>query len=184
MPDAITVKFLPIDDVPNTRFAPLVMLASLAPLLFKLTAPVKALVCVSVIGLDEAEKLDVPDTVNIPVCVIAPIAETVKFLPMDEAPNTNAVPFVTLASFAPPLFKVTAPVNALVCVKVIEPDDVAKLEVPGTVNGPVCVTVVVALIVKLFPTEDVPKTRPSLLVKLTSLRPLLFNDTAPIKILF
>lgn len=44
----------------------LVILASLAPLLLSVMAPVKTLFCVRVIGLLSALKLEVPGTVRIP----------------------------------------------------------------------------------------------------------------------
>ena len=45
-----------------------------APLLLRDTAPVNALFCVNVIGLLPAVKIEVPGTVNMPLCVIAPPA--------------------------------------------------------------------------------------------------------------
>ena len=48
----------------------------LAPLLLKVTAPVSALLCVKVMALPPAVKLEVPGTVKAPVCVMAPPAVT------------------------------------------------------------------------------------------------------------
>jgi len=60
--------------------APLsVTLTLFAPVLLSDTAPVKTFACDNVIALAPALKLDVPGTVNTPVCVIAPEDATVKF---------------------------------------------------------------------------------------------------------
>jgi len=109
----------------------------LAPLLLKVTAPVKALADVKVIGLAPAVKLEVPGTVKTPVCVIAPVALTIKLLPTVDAAKAKAWPLVKDTTKAPLLLKVTAPVNALLCVNVIACAPAVKLEVPGTVNAPV-----------------------------------------------
>lgn len=67
LPPATRVKLRPMVDVANC-IAPLVVrLTSLVLLLDNVTAPVKALLCVNVIALAPAVKLDVPGTVNAPV---------------------------------------------------------------------------------------------------------------------
>ena len=137
---------------------PLVKLTLFVPLLLKLTAPVSTLFCVKVIGLAPAVKLDVPGTVKDPVCVIAPVAVTVKFWPTLEAANTVAMLLVKLTLFVPVLLTVTAPVKALLCVRVIAFAPALKLEVPETVSTPVCVMAPEDITIKLLPIVDVPKT--------------------------
>lgn len=183
-PDALTVKLLPIFVVARIKSVLFVMLASFAPLLFKPTAPVNMLFCANVIGLAPAVKLAVPATVNAPVWVIAPLAMTVKLFPRDVADRLKALLLVILTSFAPLLASVTAPVNRLFCVSVIAFAPALKLDKPGTVKSPVCEIAPVAVTVKLFPTLDAPKIKPMLLVILTSLIPLLFSVTGPVKALF
>lgn len=138
LPPAVTVKPSPRVEAPNTNAMPLVILTALAPLLLKLTAPVNALLCVKVMGCAPTLKLDVPPTVNIPVCVKVPDV-TVKFLPIPEAASTNAMPLLMLTSLAPVLFNVTAPKKLLFCVKVIGFAPALKLEVACTDNAPVWV---------------------------------------------
>src|SRR5581483_7341065 len=138
-PPDVIAKVLPTVEVPNAVAMLLVKLTALAPLLLRLTAPVNTLLCVNVIALAPALKLDVPGTVKIPVCVIAPVEDTVKFCPTDDVPNTVAIPLVKLMLFAPLLFTATAPVNALLCVKVIGFAPAINVDVPGTVNTPDCV---------------------------------------------
>lgn len=180
-PAAVTTKFLPIPDVPNIVALLLVRLTSLAPLLLKETAPVKTLFKVKVIAFAPALKLEAPGTVNIPVCVIGPVAVAVKLLPTLDAANTKPMLFVTLTLLVTPeLLKVTAPVNALACVKVIGFAPAVKFAVPATVAAPVCVIAPEAITTKFLPTVEVPKTNALPLVIATSFAPLLLKLTAPV----
>lgn len=139
LPPAVTLKLPPTVEAPNTNAALLIMLTALLPVLFKLTAPVNTLLRVRVIGLAPALKLAVPGIVKIPVCVIAPLVVTVRFLPKVEAANINALPLVILTSLLPELLSVTAPTKLLFWVKVIGLAPALKLEVLCTDNAPVCV---------------------------------------------
>src|SRR5581483_12109744 len=89
-----------------------------------------------------------PAAVNAPVCVIEPPDVTTNVLPTVEVPNAVAILLVRLTAFAPLLLKDTAPVNTLLCVKVIALAPAVKLEVPGTVKTPVCVIAPVDVTVK------------------------------------
>src|SRR5579871_1949200 len=148
-PFDVTVKLLPTVEAANTVAILLVKETLLAPLFESVTAPVNALFCVKVIALAPALKLDVPGTVNIPVSVIAPFDVTVKLLPTVEAANTVAILLVKETLLAPLFESVTAPVNALFCVKVIALAPALKLDVPGTVNTPVSVIAPPAIALKL-----------------------------------
>lgn len=138
-PAEVNVKFWPTLEVPSVNAVISVTLTSLAPLLLKLTAPTNVLFCVKVIGLAPALKLESPKIVNPPVCVIAPVTVAVKLLPIDDAASTKGMVLLTLILFVPVLVKLTAPVNALACVKVIGKLPVVKLEVPGIVSAASCV---------------------------------------------
>src|SRR5581483_10450916 len=92
-----------------------------------------------VIGFAPALKLDVPGTVNGPVCVIAPVLDIVKLLPTVEVVKVSGVVLVRLTLLLPLLLNVTAPVKALFCVKVIGFAPALNDEVPATVITPVCV---------------------------------------------
>lgn len=183
-PVALAVKFLPSVAPAKINPVVLVMLTSFAPLLFKVTAPVNTLFCVNVIGLDPELKLEVPGIVNATVCVIGPLAIAIKLLPISDAPKTSPAEFVTLTLLLPLLLNDTAPVNALFCVKVIGFDPAVKLDIPGTVNTPVCVIAPAAVADKLFPNVDAANIKPVVLVMLTLFAPLLFNETAPVNVLF
>lgn len=182
-PVAVTVKLRPTVEVCSIKPMVLLILTSLAPVLLTFTSPVNTLFCVKVIGFAPALKSEFPSTVNAPVCVIAPTAVTVKLLPTLEVPNTKALLLVRLTSLAPLLLKVTAPVNKLFCVNVIALAPTLKLDVPPTVNIPFWVKGPVAVTVKFLPTVEVAKTKAMLLLRLTSLAPLLFTDTAPVNAL-
>lgn len=183
LPPAVKVKFCPTVDAPSTKAMPFVTATALAPLLLNITAPVNALVCVKVIGFVPTVKLEVPATVKAPVCVSAPVAITIKFLPTEEVPSTNALPLVTAASLAPVVLTLTAPVNALLDVNVIGFAPALKLEVPATVNTPVCVIAPVAVAAKL-PTFEAANAKAVLLVILARLpTPLLLKVTAPVNTL-
>jgi len=139
-PLAVIPKVLePTEEVPMTKAPPLVSATALAPVLFKETAPVKLLLCVKVIALAPAVKLEVPGTVKMPDCVMAPPELIVKFCPTLEAANCKAPLVVSETGLEPLLLKVTAPVSALLCVKVMALPPAVKLEVPGTIKAPVCV---------------------------------------------
>src|SRR5581483_11599180 len=77
-----------------------------------------------------------PVAVKAPVCVIDPPEVIANVLPTVDAANAVAILLVKLTAFAPLLLKVTAPVNTLLCVKVIAFAPAVKLDVPGTVNTP------------------------------------------------
>lgn len=156
------------------------MLTLLLPLLLKVTAPVNKLFCVNVIGLLPAVKLDVPGTVNTPVCVIAPVELIVKLFPTVEVPNTKAVLLVKLTLLTPLLFNDTAPVNKLFCVNAMALAPALKLEVPATVKIPVWVIAPPVLMIKFCPILEVVKLSAPLVVSLTSLAPLLFKLTSPV----
>src|SRR5579871_4480373 len=183
-PFDVTVKLLPTVEAANTVAILLVKATSLLPLFESVTAPVNALFCVKVIALAPALKLDVPGTVNTPVSVIAPFDVTVKLLPTVEAANTVAILLVKETLLAPLFESVTAPVNALFCVKVIALAPALKLDVPGTVNTPVSVIAPFDVTVKLLPTVEVANTVAILLVKATLLLPLFESVTAPVNALF
>ena len=80
-----------------------------------------------------------PVAVSAPVSLIVPPAVNDKFCPMLDVPRANAPLLITLTLFAPELLSDTAPVKAFDCVKVIGFALALKLEIPGTVNAPVCV---------------------------------------------
>lgn len=92
-PPAETVR-LPTDEVVKFT-APLVVNWAKLALLLKATVPVRALLCVKVMALAPALKLEVPGTVKIPVCVIAPPAIIAKFCPTVEVANCSAPPVVS-----------------------------------------------------------------------------------------
>jgi len=71
----------PTEILPKLKAEPLVRETLLIPLLERLTAPVKALLCVKVMALAPEVKLEVPGTVKAPVWVIAPPAVTDKLPP-------------------------------------------------------------------------------------------------------
>ena len=137
LPPAVNDKSCPMLEVPMTNALLLTTVTLFAPLFDNDTAPVKLFACVKVIAFAPAEKLDVPGTINAPVCVIAPLDEIVKFCPTDEAANTVAILLVKETLLAPLFDNVTAPVKLFACVKVIAFAPALKLEVPGTVSAPV-----------------------------------------------
>lgn len=89
-PFASTVRLFPTLEAPSMVAWLLVRLILLVPELLKLIAPVSKLFWVKVIALAPALKLEVPGTVRIPFCVMAPTALTVKLLPTEEAANNKA----------------------------------------------------------------------------------------------
>ena len=72
-----------------------------------------------------------------PVSVILPLAVRFKSaVPTEEVPMTRAEPFTRETAFAPLLLRETAPVKALLWVKLIAFAPALKLEVPPTVKIP------------------------------------------------
>ena len=71
----------PTEILPKLKAELLVRETLLTPLLERATAPVKALLCVKVMALAPALKLEVPGTVKAPVWVMAPPAVTDKLPP-------------------------------------------------------------------------------------------------------
>ena len=67
----------------------LVKLTAFVPLLLKVVAPAKALLCVRVIAFAPALKLEVPATVKAPVCVIGPEDIIIKLLPTVDVAKDN-----------------------------------------------------------------------------------------------
>jgi hypothetical protein len=103
------------------------------------TAPVKLLpVFVNVIAFAPAVKLDVPETINAPFCVMPPVVAVADKLPTLDAANNKAMLSVTAAVLLEPLLETdTAPVKLLpVVVNVIAFAPAVKLDVPETVNAP------------------------------------------------
>ena len=79
-----------------------------------------------------------PACVIPPVSEIAPLAVIPKVLePTEDVPMTKASPLVSATGLAPELFKETAPVKPLLCVKLIAFAPALKLEVPPTIKIPV-----------------------------------------------
>ena len=114
-----------------------VFVTEAATLFDNVIAPDKLLLKFKVIALAPAVKLDVPDTVNAPVCVIAPLLEVMLKLPTLDAANDVAILLVKDTVLAlPVLVKLMAPVKLLLEPKVIAKPPVVKLDVPGIVNTP------------------------------------------------
>ena len=112
LPPATNVKLRPIRCT-KLHCAPIGYANIIRTTIRKVTAPVKALLCVKVITLLPALKLEVPGTVKAPVSVIAPLDEIVKLLPTHDAANTVAILLVNETLLALLLDKVIAPVNLL-----------------------------------------------------------------------
>src|SRR5207237_703278 len=113
-----------------------------APLFDSVIAPVKLLLepfVVKFIAFAPALKLEVPGTVSVPVCEIAPFELTVKFCPTDEAANDVAI-LLAIDTLLLPLFdKVIVPEKLLlILVKLIALLPAVKLDVPGTTIAPLC----------------------------------------------
>ena len=79
-----------------------------------------------------------------PACVMPPVSEMLPLAvipkvpePTEEVPMTKAVPLVKATLLAPELLRETAPVKALLWVKLIAFAPALKLEVPPTVKIPV-----------------------------------------------
>jgi len=158
----------------------------LAPLLERETAPVKLFNSVKVIAFTPAVKLDVPGTVNTPVCEIAPLEIIVKFCPTVEAAREVAVLFVNVTALAPLLDNVIAPVKLLLApfvVKLMPFAPAVKLDVPGTTNAPVCEIAPLDNIVKFCPTDEAASDVAILLRNETLFAPLFDKVIAPVKLL-
>jgi hypothetical protein len=78
-PFEVIDKFWPTVDAAKTVAILFVNETAFAPLLDKVIAPVNAFALFKVIALLPALKLEVPGTVRIPVCVIAPFDTTARF---------------------------------------------------------------------------------------------------------
>ena len=187
------------------------MATSLSPVLFKDTAPLKSFdVLVRVIALAPASKLLVNATLNAPPCVIAPPPVTAKF-PLSVIPGITTGAFanisvmfrafvgtpVTLApalTFCSPISCtvppftvpiVTPPARSLACVSSNTSAEgavsIVKLDVPATVNIPLSLMLPPAVTARLPPTVDAPRSIAFASVMVTSLSPVLFKDTAPLK---
>src|SRR5580658_2865925 len=151
-PPALTVNVpLPTLLAPRLSAPALVSETLLAPLLLRMTAPVKAFAWFSVIALAPAVKSEVPGTVNTPVSVMAPPLLTVRFWPTVEAARLNAPAVVRLTLLAPLLDSVTAPVRLFAWFNVIALAPALKLEVPPTVSAALWVIGPLATTVRLPP---------------------------------
>src|ERR1700733_8482364 len=139
MAPAETIAKFPIDEAAREVAVLLVRLTVLAPLLESVIAPVSKLAAlVKVMALAPAVKLEVPGTVNAPVCVIAPTEVIAKFCPIVEAAREVARLLVKLTLLLPLFEKEIAPVKELVAVvKVMGLAPAVKLDVPDAVNSPV-----------------------------------------------
>ena len=119
VPPVVTARLWPTVTVPRLRFVvPLFMVTSPAPVVLRLTAPVKtleALPKVMDVPVAFVVKLEAPGTVNAPpVCVIAPPALTVKVLvPRLDVPKFMASVSVIATAFAPEFVRDTAPLKLL-----------------------------------------------------------------------
>ena len=189
LPPAVRERVLPTPIVPVDNAALFVTVTAFAPLFERDTAPVKLLLVPLVdksIALAPAVKLDVPGATNAPVCETAPTATIVKLLPTVDAASEVALLFVKVTLLVPLFESAIAPVKLLLVpfvVKSIALAPAVKLEVPGTVNAPVCETAPTETSVKLFPTVDDANDVALLLVTVTLLEPLLDNVIAPVKLL-
>lgn len=143
-----TDKAPAIVEVSITVALLLVKLTPLADALFKATLPDNTLACVKVMPPVVAVKLLLPGTVNTPVCVMAPLELTARLPAMVEVARMVALLLVRLTALTELSFKVTAPVKTFAEFKVIAPEVVEKLLVPGTVNKPDCVIAPPTLIFK------------------------------------
>jgi len=130
----------PMAEVPRTKARLLTKATLLAPLLFRLTAPVRLLpACVKLIALVPALKVEVPPTVNAPVSpmpALAAVAIAVKFVPIVEAAKFKVLVFVMVAVV--PLVKATLPVKLLLLPLVVKSIEVPafRVVVPGTTTVP------------------------------------------------
>ena len=113
-----------------------------------------------------------------PLAVIPRVPE-----PTEEVPMAKALPLIRETALAPLLLRETAPVKALLCVRVMEFAPAVKLEKPGTVKTPVCVMAPPEMTVKFCPIVEAANCSAPLVVKATALAPLLLKVTAPVSAL-
>ncbi len=115
------VRFCPTVEVAKEVALPFASETAFAPLFDNVIAPVNRFSKVSVIALLPALKLDVPGTIKLPICVIAPVAVIVKFCPTVDVAKLVAVLFVSETAFEPLLLSVIVPVRLLALVNVNAP---------------------------------------------------------------
>ena len=165
------------------------LMETLAPVEFKLTAPVKSLVGVlRVISPAPALKVTapVPEAWVIAPLWVMPTAVTVSVpVPRAEVPKSIAELSVMETLKAPELFKLTEPVKSLLFVRVITPVLASKVTAPAppawVMTPLLCVMPTAFTVSVLAPRVDAPK-----IIALTSLMetvkaPELFKLTAPVK---
>lgn len=178
-------RFPPIMEAAKTKLILLLILTLFGPVVDNVTGPVKLLLLlVKVIPAAPDVKLDVPGTASPAICVIAlSKVAIIKFWPTETVPNINPVTAVFFRDtvFEPELNKLTVPVNTLLLVNVMGAAPEVKVDVPGTVNAPICVIAKpLANTIKFWPTEETPKDKALLLVIVTLLGPVLEKLTAPV----
>jgi len=131
MPTAVTVK----EPLPKVELAKSIaftsLMATVAPVEFRVTEPVKSLDWVRVISPVPALNEEVPVTVIAPVCVM-PTAFTVKVpFPKEEEPKPIAFISV-MATVAPVEFNATEPMKSLLAsARVITPAPALKVTMPA-----------------------------------------------------
>jgi hypothetical protein len=210
MPNPFTFNApLPTVTFPNDKAIEFIKLTSLAPLLDKVTLPVNALpLFVRVIALAPAVKLELPDTVNTPDWVNAPVLLMVKLPTASLIARLNAPVLISAISPLPVLiavkllkvlapFKVWPPTELVVNAPLIAPAPlsvIAPVEVKDTalpvivfvrLNAPVFVVVTVPALLtvpNVRPVELFRLMLPLVLLRLTvpvSVLPALFKVIAP-----
>lgn len=129
-------------------------------------------------------KVPAPACVIVPVSVRLPLAVRFKApVPTDEVPMTKALPLTRETELLPELFRETAFVKALFCVKLIALAPALKLEVPPTVKVPVWLMpalAAVAMAVKLVPMLEVAKFKVLVLVMVAEVP--LVKETLPVRL--
>ena len=132
MPTAVTVKE-PLPKVELAKSIALIsVIATVVPVEFRVTEPVKSLDWIRVMTPAPALNKEVPITVIAPLCVM-PTAVTVKEpLPKVDAPKSIALASVMATLLAPELFKLTEPVKSLLALaRVITPAPALKVAEPA-----------------------------------------------------
>ena len=182
VPPVVTVRFCPTPTVPRSKAFTSVIETS-APVLLKLTAPVKSFAASRVIALAPAAILEVPSASMAPVWVIAPLAVRLNAPVASDAARDIALASVIATvepakSMLPKLAVVPSP-----RVMALPPDPtVAK---PPTVMFALSVIAPVEETVSASPTDTAPRS-----MALTSLRETSLpvseavTLTAPVKSLF
>ena len=172
----LAVRFkppVPTEEVPMDKAPPLTSETLLLPELFRETAPVKALLCVKLMALAPALKLEVPPTVKTPVWpmpALAAVAIAVKLVPMLEAAKFKVLVLVMAAVV--PLIKATFPVRLFavpLVVKSIE-EPAFSMVVPGTVSVPLWLMAAPAVTERLPPLARVKEGSVMLVALLLKLR--------------